>query len=176
MTSRVSHLREAVLSPSASVLVLVLLILQAWSGLGGVPLHAQSSVPKDQIHVSVTLGGYILLGVGYTRWIEQHHALEFTLFPLAHPSEGFPFGLRAGHAWIPSNERWRAKLGGNVTVLIRPVESSRSRFTPILAFTPGLHYQPSDSRTLRADVWMSWFLTEKVFAPSGVEILSGWNR
>ncbi len=157
-------------------LVLFLLALQPWNGAGNAELHGQTRVPPDQIHVSVTLGGYILLGVGYTRWIEEHHALEFTLFPLAHPGEGFPFGLRAGHAWIPSNERWRAKLGSNVTILIRPVESSQRRFTPILALTPGVHYDPTDSQSLRADLWMSYFLTERVFAPTGVEFLSLWNR
>jgi len=155
--------------------VLFLAVIPALHGAGR-DLHGQTKVPSDQIHVSVTLGGYILLGVGYTRWIEEHHALEFTLFPFAHPSEGFPFGLRVGHAWIPSNERWRAKLGSNVTVLIRPVESSHGRFTPILAFTPGIQYDPSDSRSFRADVWMSYFLMERVFAPTGIEILSGWSR
>lgn len=176
MTSRAVSLRGTIGCRWAPVLALAFGIVHAWGGFGRVPLHAQSSVPKDQIHVSVALGGYSLLGVGYTRWIEEHHALEFTVFPFAHPSEGFPFGLRAAHAWIPSCEPWRAKLGGNVTVLIRPVESSRRRFTPILAFTPGLHYQASETQTLRADVWMSWFLTEGVFAPTGVELLSGWNR
>jgi len=155
---------------------LFLLALHPWNGAGHAELHGQTRVPPDQIHVSLTLGGYILLGVGYTRWIEEHHALEFTLFPLARPSEGFPFGLRAGHAWVPSNERWRAKLGSNVTILIRPVESSQRRFTPILAFTPGIHYDPTDSQTLRADLWMSYFLRQRVFAPTGVEFLSLWNR
>jgi hypothetical protein len=159
--------------PAATLLLLVVL---SWSGTGTTPLHAQSSAPPNQLHVSLTLGGYILLGVGYTRWVEEHHALEATVFPFAYPSEGFPFGLRLGHAWIPSDERWRAKLGSNVTVLIRPVESTQRRFTPILAFTPGLHYDVTDTRTLRADVWMSYFLTESVFAPTGVEFLSGWNR
>jgi hypothetical protein len=174
MTSRLADLRGAFRAPIAPILVF--LALHAWSGIGGVPLHAQSRVPPNQIHVSVALGGYILLGVGYTRWIAEHHALELTAFPFAYPSEGFPFGLRVGHAWIPSNERWRAKLGSNVTVLIRPVESSYRRFTPILAFTPGLHYDLSDTRTLRADVWMSYFLTERVLAPTGVEVLTGWSR
>ena len=174
MTARIGDGRGGRGWRLAAVLCLLLVLPVSWAG--GSPLHAQESAPPNQIHVSVTLGGYILLGVGYTHWIEEHHALEFTLFPFAHPSEGFPFGLRAGHAWIPSNERWRAKLGSNVTALIRPVESSYRRFTPILAFTPGLHYEASESHTLRADVWMSYFLTEKVFAPSGVELLSGWNR
>jgi hypothetical protein len=158
----------------AAGVCLLLVLSMSWPGES--PLHAQDHVPPNQIHVSVTLGGYILLGVGYTHWIEEHHALEFTLFPLAHPGEGFPFGLRVGHAWIPSDERWRAKLGSNVTVLIRPVESSYRRFTPILAFTPGLHYDLTDTRTLRADVWMSYFPTERVLAPTGVEVLTGWSR
>jgi hypothetical protein len=174
MTARIGDGRAGRGWSLAAVLSLLLVLPMSWPGES--PLHAQDSVPPNQIHVSVTLGGYILLGVGYTHWIEEHHALELTAFPFAYPSEGFPFGLRVGHAWIPSNERWRAKLGSNVTVLIRPVESSYRRFTPILAFTPGLHYDLTDTRTLRADVWMSYFLTERVLAPTGVEVLTGWSR
>ncbi len=76
------------------------------------PLQGQTAVPSNQIHLSITLGGYFLVGVGYTHWMEQHHALEFTVFPFAYPGEGFPFGLRAAYAWVPSDEVWRAKLVG----------------------------------------------------------------
>jgi len=140
------------------------------------PLQGQTGVPTDQIHLSITLGGYFLVGVGYTCWIEEHHALEFTVFPFAYPGEGFPFGLRAGYAWVPSDEVWRAKLGGNMTVLVRPGRTGGDRFTPIVALTPGIQYDPDSERSFRTDVWMSYYLRERVFAPTGVEFLYGWSK
>jgi hypothetical protein len=140
------------------------------------PGGAQSSVPKDQFHVSVAFGGYFLVGVGYTRWVEEHHALEFTVFPFARPGEGFPFAIRAGYAWVPSDEIWRAKLGGNLAALISPSDSGRDRITPILSFTPGILYDPTINSSLRTDLWMSYYLTQKVFAPSGIEFMYAWGR
>jgi len=121
------------------------------------------------------MGGYVMVGIGITHWIEEHHALEATLFPFAFPGEGFPFAVKVGYAWTPSDEIWRAKLGGNATVLVRKPTEDRGRFTPILAFTPGIQYDPSDQRSFRADFWMSYFLTEKTFAPTSVEFLYSWK-
>jgi hypothetical protein len=140
------------------------------------PLQAQSGIPSDRFHLSITLGGYFFVGVGYTHWIERHHALEFTAFPLVFPGKGFPFGLRAGYAWIPSDEVWRAKLGGNIMVLVRPGQAGSDRFTPILNLTPGIQYHPESDRSFRADVWMSYYLKEKVFAPTGLEFFYAWPR
>ena len=140
------------------------------------PAEAQSAIPEDRFHVSVALGGYFLVGVGYTHWVEEHHALEFTVFPFARPGEGFPFALRAGYAWIPSDEIWRAKLGGNFTALINPSDSGRDPVTPILSFTPGIQYDPTAGSSVRTDLWFSYYLTEKVFAPSGIEFLYAWKR
>lgn len=139
-------------------------------------LPAQSPVPQDRFHFSVTLGGYFLLGIGYTHFVEEHHTLEFTVFPFAHPWEGFPFGVRAGYGWIPSNEVWRAKLGGNLTLLFRPGDQARERFTPILALTPGIQYDPDKDRSFRADLWMSYYLDQRLFAPTAVEFFYGWPR
>ncbi|MGD2123784.1 MAG: hypothetical protein PVJ76_18690 [Gemmatimonadota bacterium] len=154
---------------------LTLFVLAAFT----VPLRSaegQSTIPRDQFHISVTLGGHFLIGVGYTRWIEEHHALEFTAFPFAHPKEGFPFGLRAGYAWVPSDEVWRAKLGGGVTVLIRPGSPRGSRFTPTLDLTPGIRYDADHERSFRADAWLSYFVREKVFAPTGIEFFYCWPK
>ena len=101
---------------------------------------------------------------------------DFTLFPFAYPGEGFPFGVRGGYAWVPSDEVWRAKLGGNLTMLIRPGETGGDRFVPILALTPGIQYHPTKDRTFRADLWMSYYLNQRVFAPTAVELLHGWKR
>jgi hypothetical protein len=139
-------------------------------------LAGQNGIPSDRFHISVTLGGYFLIGVGYSHWIEKHHALEFTAFPFAFPWEGFPFGVRAGYAWVPSNEVWRAKLGGNITVLVRPGLTGPDRFTPILGVTPGIQYDPESDKSFRGDLWMSYYLKEKVFAPTGVEFFYSWPK
>jgi hypothetical protein len=137
---------------------------------------ASAQIPRDQIHVSLTLGGYVLFGLGYTHWMEEHHALEVTAFPFAYPGEGFPFGLRFGYAWVPSDEVWRAKLGGNFTLLFHARAGESKLVTPLLAFTPGIQYDPGTEQTLRMDLWMSYFLTERVFAPTAVELAYGWAK
>ncbi len=139
-------------------------------------LNAQSAVPTDQFHISVTLGGHFLVGLGYTMWVEEHHAVEFTLFPFAHPKEGFPFGLRAGYAWIPSDEVWRAKLGANVTLLLRTDGSGGHLLTPTLGLTPGILYIPDSKRSFRGDFWMSYYLREKAFVPTGLEFFYNWTK
>ncbi len=156
-----------------AVLTLVLLFLPGILMPRGV--RGQSRLPGDRIHVSLAFGGYFMLGVGYTHWVEQHHALEFTLFPLIQPGEGLPLAIRAGHAWIPSDEVWRAKLGGNVTLLVETGREGWKKFTPILAFTPGLQYEPDSDRSFRTDLWMSYFPTQRVFAPSTIEVLAGFK-
>lgn len=159
--------------PSSLVLFLILFC-------GSFPptegLRAQSAVPSDQFHISITLGGHFLAGFGYTMWIEEHHALEFTLFPFAHPREGFPFGLRAGYAWIPSDEVWRAKLGANATLLFRPGGTGGDRLTPTLGLSPGIVYIPDSERSFRGDFWMSYYLREKTFVPTGLEFFFNWTK
>ena len=140
------------------------------------PVMGQTEVPTDQFHVSLTLGGHYLVGIGYTHFIEEHHALEFTLFPFAHPKEGFPFGFRAGYAWAPSDEVWRAKLGVNATVLVGSGESGGNRITPTLGITPGIQYDPDHERSFRADLWMSYYLRERVFVPTGIEFFYAWPK
>ena len=140
------------------------------------PARGQTGVPTDQFHLSITLGGHFLIGFGFSHFMEEHHALEFTLFPFAHPREGFPFGIRGGYAWIPSDEIWRAKLGANVTVFIQPQKDKGSRFTPTLGLTPGIRYDPDSDRSFRADLWMSYYLREKVFVPTGIEFIYAWPK
>ncbi|MFC1662340.1 hypothetical protein ACFL3S_12960 [Gemmatimonadota bacterium] len=152
--------------------VILALILAAASA----PPRATAQIPRDQLHVSLTLGGYVLFGLGYTHWMEEHHALEFTAFPFGYPGEQFPFAARAGYIWVPSDEVWRAKLGGNFTLLFHPRRGQESLVTPLLTFTPGIQYNPESEKSLRMDVWMSYYLTEKVFAPTSLEFLYGWSK
>lgn len=156
-------------TPGFSCLTLFLLLLLVPN-----PLPGQTGVPGDRIQLSITLGGYFLVGIGYSHPVEKHHALEFTVFPFASPGEGFLFGLRTGYAWVPSDERWRAKLGGNMTVLVRPGQEGGNRFTPIIGVTPGIQYDPNHDRSFRTDLWMSYYLNEKVFAPTGLEFIYCW--
>jgi len=149
------------------------LLLAALLAVGATPARGQ--IPNDRVHVSLSLGGYVMVGIGITHWIEEHHALEATLYPFAFPGEGFPFAVKAGYAWTPSDEVWRAKLGGNFTLLVRNSNGSSSRLVPLVAFTPGLQYDPTDQRSFRADFWMSYYFTEKVFAPTALEFLYAWK-
>ena len=152
------------------------LVVPIGSALHSTHLTGQTAIPPDQFHLSVTLGGHFLVGLGYTNWVEEHHALEFTLFPFAHPKEGFPFGIRAGYAWVPSDEIWRAKLGANVTLLFRAREGPGDRFTPTVGLTPGIVYSPDSGKSFRGDFWMSYYLRERAFVPTGLEFLYNWNR
>ena len=121
--------------------------------LGATPARGQ--VPSNRIHLSLGLGGYVMVGVGFTHWIEEHHAVEATVFPIGFPGEGFlPFAVKAGYVWTPSNEVWRAKLGGDVLILMHEPQGDGGRFTPLVAFTPGLQYDPTDQRIFRVDYWM----------------------
>jgi len=137
---------------------------------------AFGQVPRDQVHLSVSLGGYVRFGIGYTHWIENHHALELTAYPLAYPWEGGSLALRAGYNWIPSDEAWRAKLGGGATLVIHPPRGNRGWLTPLLFFAPGLNYVPEDERCLRVDLPMAYFLTEKTFAPTGIDLYYGLRK
>jgi len=136
---------------------------------------ARSQVPGDRIHLSLSLGGYVMLGIGLTHWVEEHHAVEATLYPLGFPWEGFPSALKLGYAWTPSDEVWRAKLGGNVTILRHRHPGHSGGFTPVLAFTPGIQYDPTDQRSVRLDLWMSYYLLEGVFAPTALEVIHAWR-
>jgi hypothetical protein len=136
---------------------------------------ARSQVPSDRIHLSLSLGGYVMLGIGFTHWVEEHHAIEATLYPLGFPWDGFPSAAKLGYAWTPSDEVWRAKLGGNVTVLRHRHPGHSGGFTPVLAFTPGLQYDPTDQRSVRLDLWMSYYLLERVFAPTALEVIHAWK-
>ncbi len=138
---------------------------------GPAPTRAQT--PRDQIHFSVHLGGYVKAGFGLTHWAGDHHAMEFTAFPLAYPWEGFHMDLKAGYSWVPSDEIWRAKLGANATLLIHKPSGEAGWFTPLFSFTPGIHYTPEQERYFRLDLLMSYYVNEKVFAPTGFEFLYG---
>jgi len=173
MTGRTGHLLSR---RGAATSLALALFLSLSAALSPEAAQGQSDIPGDRIHLSVALGGYFLMGVGYTHWVEEHHALEFTVFPFVQPGEGFPFGLRVGHAWIPSDEVWRAKLGEAVTVLVDPTRPGWDRLTPIIAFAPGIQYAPDTDLCFRGDLWMSYFPTQGVFAPTTVEFLMGWKR
>ena len=52
----------------------------------------------------------------------------------------------------------------------------RTLSTLLLSFTPGLQYDPVDERCIRVDLWMSYYIKEKVFAPTGIEVLYGLRK
>ena len=137
-------------------------------------VHAQ--IPRDQVHLAVSLGGYVKVGIGITHWVEQHHSVEITAYPLAYPWEGLNMELRAGYNWIPSDEAWRAKLGAGASLLIHQPRGAGGWVTPLVSFTPGLNYVPENERCLRVDLPMSYYLTERVFAPTGIDFFYGLRK
>ncbi len=137
------------------------------------PAPSAAQGRRSRIHVSVTLSGHILLGVGYTRWVHEYHALEATVFPLAIPGNGFPFGFRAGYAWVPSAERWRAKLGAGILVLVSPSGKDGRRILPLPTFSPGIRYEADPGDALAMDLWLSYFPGRGLFVPTGLEFRYG---
>lgn len=138
--------------------------------------HATGQTPRDQVHLAVSLGGYLRVGIGLTHWIEEHHSLEVTAYPLSFPWDGLNMELRGGYNWIPSNEAWRAKLGAGASLLIHQPQGDGGWVTPLLSFTPGLNYVPENERCLRVDLPMAYFPTERVFAPRGVDFFYGLRK
>lgn len=137
-------------------------------------LNAQ--IPRDQVHLAFSLGGYVKVGIGITHWVEEHHSVEFTVFPFAYPWDGLNMEVKAGYNWIPSDEPWRAKLGAGASLLIHKPQGDGGWFTPLLSFTPGLNWVPEEERCLRIDLPMSYFITERVFAPTGIDIFYGLRK
>ncbi len=136
----------------------------------------EAQIPRDQVHLGVSLGGFVRVGVGFTHWIEEHHAMEVTAYPLAFPWHGLSLALRGGYNWIPSNEVWRAKLGASATFLIHKPRGGGGWVTPLLSFTPGVNYTPEDERCIRVDLPMAYFPTQKTFAPTGIELYYGLRK
>jgi len=52
----------------------------------------------------------------------------------------------------------------------------RNRFTPILSFTPGIQYDPEHDRSFRTDMWISYYLRDKVLAPTALEFFFSWPK
>ena len=90
---------------------------------------AQAQIPEDRIHVSLSLGGYVMVGIGITHWIEEHHSLEATLFPLGFPWEGFPAetGRRLG---CPYEVAGPAQPNGPLRMSGRSVSRGRDAVGP----------------------------------------------
>ncbi len=142
------------------------------------PLLAQGS--GNQIHFSITLSGHVLLGLGITHWLDSSNTLIATAFlPLELPEkslaiEDFPFGFRAGYAYYGKGDPWRMKLGGDVAVIISPPDpEDNRRVLPMITFSPGVQYVFESKNTLTPQFWLSYFPTQRLVAPTGIEVLYG---
>ena len=65
--------------------------------LGANPSPVLAQSPRDQVHLSLSLGGFVKVGIGFTHWMEEHHALEFTAFPVGLPMGRNPHGSQG---WV----------------------------------------------------------------------------
>jgi hypothetical protein len=89
---------------------------------------------KHQFHFSLTLSGHILFGAGYTYWLNDEHAFEATVYPLLLPGKGFPFAVSAGYGFYPGGEHLKAKVGGEMTLLISPPDPERRKNNAVVKF------------------------------------------
>lgn len=141
------------------------------------PLLAQNS--ENQIHLSITLSGHVLLGVGITHWVNNSNTLMATAFlPLELPEkslaiEDFPFGFRAGYAYYGRGDPWRMKLGADMTVIISPPDPDKRRVLPLITFSPGVQYVFESKNAVTPQLWLSYFPMQRIVAPAGIEVLYG---
>jgi hypothetical protein len=141
------------------------------------PLRAQGS--ENQIHFSITLSGHVLLGVGFTHWVNQSNTLSATAFlPLELPEkslaiEDFPFGFRAGYAYYGKGDPWRMKLGADMTVILSPPDPGERRVMPLITFSPGVQYTFESKNMVTPQLWLSYFPMKRLVAPTGIEVLYG---
>jgi len=42
--------------------------------------------------------------------------------------------------------------------------------------TPGIRYDHEHDRSFRADAWLSYYVKQKVFAPTGIEFFYCWPK
>jgi hypothetical protein len=65
------------------------------------------------------------------------------------------------------------KLGGDVTVIISPPDPEDRRVLPLITFSPGVQYVFESKNTLTPQLWLSYFPTQRLVAPTGIEVLYG---
>ncbi|GEM_PF-1558158 len=130
----------------------------------------------NRLHVSFTLGGHLLFGVGFEHGFSNHHALQATVYPLLIPGKGMPFAFHAGYNYYFSGEKWRAKMGVGYAFLVSPPDPNQRKVMPMLLFTPGISYHFKDSAdNLLFQPWLAYFLkhANRRFAPIGLEFRYG---
>jgi hypothetical protein len=130
-----------------------------------------SSNHYNRVHLSVTLSGHVLFGIGFEHFLAEQHAIQATVFPLMAPGKGFPFALSGGYAYYTREDRWRGKLGVEVTAIVSPPAPDRRRILPLLNIMPGLEYSFDGSNSIQTQLWLAFFLKKykRRFAPIGID-------
>ncbi len=137
---------------------------------------AQSSDMYNRVHVSVTLSGHILFGVGVEHGFTEHHALQITVYPLVVPGKGFPFAMQAGYNYYWGGSLWKGKVGFAGGVIVSPPDPDKRRYLPMLMLTPGVRYADKDNFYTGA-LWLARFLGKTnqkwPIVPIGIEARYG---
>ena len=125
----------------------------------------------DRVHISFTLSGHLLFGVGFEHGFTNHHALRVAVFPLLIPGKGLPFAFKAGYNYYTGGSRWKGKLGADVAILVSPPDPQKRKIMPMIVITPGLQYALKEGQYVSFQPWLAWFFkeTNRKFGPIGLE-------
>ncbi|MCD4693354.1 MAG: hypothetical protein K8R79_10600 [Calditrichales bacterium] len=128
---------------------------------------------SNQLNLSITLSGHILFGFGYTHWLDDNNTVGGTLYII--PEKGAPFGLNGGYAYFTNGERWRMKLGAELTLLVCPPDPDKRKILPMINFVPGVQYAINDENFVMSQLWLSYLPVKAnvKFAPTGLEFIYG---
>jgi hypothetical protein len=132
-------------------------------------LHARNY--SNRIHLSVTLSGHVLFGIGFEHFFSEQHAIHATVFPLMAPGKGFPFALSSGYNYYTPEDRWRGKLGLDMMVIVSPPDPERRKMLPLLNICPGVEYAFDSENSVQSQLWLAFFLKRytRRFAPIGID-------
>lgn len=135
-----------------------------------------ASNPKtNQINVSFTLSGHILLGIGFSHFFDDNNAVQTTFFII--PEKGFPFAISGGYNYFFGEKKWRPNIGAEFLLLASPPDSEKRKFLPLINFVPGIRYDFDKQQNLNSRLWIAYFLksTRVKIAPIGIEFKYGNN-
>lgn len=128
---------------------------------------------SNQINFSLTLSGHILLGIGYSHEVADHHLLQATFFFI--PAKGFPFAVNGGYNYYFKGDKWQPNLGLEAVLIVSPPDPKKRKYLPLLNFTPGIRFNFNETNFINSRLWLSYFpIKAKIkFAPTGIEFKYG---
>ena len=128
---------------------------------------------SHNIHLSFTLSGHLLLGIGYSYFWNDRNAVQ-TIFYIV-PEKGLPYGISGGYNYFWGEKKWRPNLGVEFMVLASPPVPDKRKFLRMMKLVPGIRYDFNHEQNLNSRLWIAYFLksTRMRIAPIGIEFLYG---